>query len=81
MYQRESTYIMTTKEGMPRILKRTCTAVVMSLSPQLTNAPMQSAWWGSSNPDLADRIDASMPVYINEEISKRTTQEIADADK
>ncbi|EIW65342.1 FAD/NAD-P-binding domain-containing protein [Trametes versicolor FP-101664 SS1] len=60
MYQRESTYIMTTKEGMPRTLK---------------------TWWGGSNPDLGDRIDASMPIYINEEISKRTTQEIADADK
>ncbi|KAI0638753.1 FAD/NAD-P-binding domain-containing protein [Trametes polyzona] len=60
MYQRDSTYIMTTKEGMPRVLK---------------------TWWGGNDPDLSDRIDASMPIYINEEISKRTTQEIAEADK
>lgn len=81
MYQRESTYIMTTKEGMPRTLKSTCMAIFFSLDPRLTIHFISSAWWGGSNPDLGDRIDASMPIYINEEISKRTTQEIADADK
>lgn len=29
MYQRESTYIMTTKEGMPRTLKSTCIAIFL----------------------------------------------------
>lgn len=47
----------------------------------LTSYCVYPAWWGGNNPDLADRIDASMPVYINEEISKRTTQEIAEADR
>ncbi|KAI0770913.1 FAD/NAD-P-binding domain-containing protein [Trametes elegans] len=61
MYQRDSTYIMTTKEGMPRVL---------------------DVWWENKWPtDVADRVDASMPTFLNEAVAKRTTQEIADADR
>lgn len=39
-------------------------------------------WWeGVYPPDVADRVDASLPIWINEQISKRTTHEIAEADK
>ena len=39
-------------------------------------------WWEGAWPtDVADRIDASLPTFVTEEISKRTTAEIAEADK
>ncbi|EIW65341.1 FAD/NAD-P-binding domain-containing protein [Trametes versicolor FP-101664 SS1] len=61
MYQRESTYVMTTREGGPRIFGK--------------------LWWeGALPPDEADRVDASLPIWVNEQIGKRTTQEIAEAD-
>ncbi|KAI0668759.1 FAD/NAD-P-binding domain-containing protein [Trametes maxima] len=62
MYQRESTYVMTTREGGPRIFGK--------------------LWWeGALAPDVADRVDASLPIWINEQIAKRTTVAIAEADK
>ncbi|KAI0364911.1 FAD/NAD-P-binding domain-containing protein [Pilatotrama ljubarskyi] len=62
MYQRDSTYIMTTKEGMPRCVGH--------------------LWWEGKYPaDVADRVDASLPTWITEEIAKRATKEIAEADK
>ncbi|KAI0757757.1 FAD/NAD(P)-binding domain-containing protein [Daedaleopsis nitida] len=63
IYQRDSTYIMTTKEGMPRVLSH--------------------LWWENSpwTTDVADRVDASMPTFVTEEISKRSTAAIAEADK
>ncbi|CDO69820.1 hypothetical protein BN946_scf184803.g18 [Trametes cinnabarina] len=62
MYQRDTTYIMTTKEGAPLVFGH--------------------LWWeGVYPPDVADRVDASLPIWINEQISKRTTHQIAEADK
>ncbi|KAI8969673.1 FAD/NAD-P-binding domain-containing protein [Trametes punicea] len=62
MYQRDTTYIMSTKEGAPRVFGH--------------------LWWEGAYPaDVADRVDASLPIWINEQISKRTTHEIAEADK
>ncbi|KAI0770914.1 FAD/NAD-P-binding domain-containing protein [Trametes elegans] len=62
MYQRESTYVMTTREGGPRVFR--------------------DVWWQDAYPaDVADRVDASMPIWVNEQIGKRTTLEIAEADK
>ncbi|EJF58505.1 FAD/NAD(P)-binding domain-containing protein [Dichomitus squalens LYAD-421 SS1] len=62
MYQRDSTYIMTTQHGMPEMLGH--------------------LWWEGKWPaDVADRIDASMPTWITEEISKRHTAATAEADK
>ncbi|TFK84341.1 FAD/NAD(P)-binding domain-containing protein [Polyporus arcularius HHB13444] len=62
MYQRDKTYIMTTKEGMPRMIGQ--------------------VWWEGKWPvDVADRVDASLPTFVTEEISKRITLDIAEADK
>ncbi|TFK84340.1 FAD/NAD(P)-binding domain-containing protein [Polyporus arcularius HHB13444] len=62
IYQRDSTYIMTTKEGMPRMLGH--------------------LWWEGTVPtEIADRIDASMPTLLTEELDKRRVAETAEADK
>ncbi|KAI0653806.1 FAD/NAD-P-binding domain-containing protein [Cubamyces menziesii] len=62
MYQRDTTYIMSTKEGMPRVFGH--------------------LWWeGAYGPDEADRVDASLPIWLNEQLHKRITVEIAEADK
>lgn len=39
-------------------------------------------WWeGAYGPDEADRVDASLPIWLNEQLHKRITLEIAEADK
>ncbi|TBU34305.1 FAD/NAD(P)-binding domain-containing protein [Dichomitus squalens] len=62
IYQRDNTYIMTTKRGMP-----------------ILNGNL---WWEGQWPtDVADRIEASLPTWLTEEIAKRQTAAIAEADK
>ena len=47
-----------------------------------THVPLLDVWWENKWPtDVADRVDASMPTFLNEAVAKRTTQEIADADR
>ena len=39
-------------------------------------------WWEGGLPtDVADRVDASMPNWITEELAKRHTARIAEVDK
>ncbi|KAI0762275.1 FAD/NAD(P)-binding domain-containing protein [Fomes fomentarius] len=62
IYQRDSTYIMTAKNGSPGMLSH--------------------LWWEGRGPtDVADRIDASLPTFLTEEIQKRQVAAIAEADK
>ena len=69
---------MTTKEGMPRMLGRESLAFP---ARSVSHRPTDLWWEGRGPTDIADRVDASMPTFITEELSKRITTAIADADK
>ncbi|EMD41360.1 hypothetical protein CERSUDRAFT_79019 [Gelatoporia subvermispora B] len=62
LFQRSSSYIMTTKEGMPRMMRG-------------------RYWEGTGDVDVNDRLFASVPTYLQKELWKRVTQEVAEADK
>ena len=85
IYQRDSTYIMTTKRGMPGMLGRTSLSCALSFlcHPHPPAARLHAdLWWEGAWPtDVADRIDASLPTFLTEEISKRHTAAIAEGDK
>ena len=82
IYQRDSTYIMTTKRGMPGMLGRTSLSRALSFLCHAHPSLRVDLWWEGGWPtDVADRIDASLPTFLTEEISKRHTAAIAEGDK
>ncbi|OBZ79359.1 putative indole-3-pyruvate monooxygenase YUCCA8 [Grifola frondosa] len=62
MYQRDSVYVMSTKEGMPRMFG--------------------DIYWEDKYPvEVADRVNASIPIWIYKLLWQRITKDIAEADK
>lgn len=80
MYQRNPTYIMTTKEGMPRLMKGMCFVMVCRCLG--SNSGVSGAYWEDGPPvEIGDLIDNSMPILYRKMVHKRITKDIAKADQ
>jgi hypothetical protein len=80
MYQRSSTYVMTTKNGFDVLfagnacphLRITVNSYIFSSGLYCENGPPT---------DIADRINASFPHFMGIELGQRSTARIAELDK
>jgi hypothetical protein len=82
MVQRGPTYIMSTKEGMPRLLGGNATHFSY-LKEHITELNIHTGvYWDDALPtDIADRINASFPSILLNLIHRRITKSIAEADR
>lgn len=78
LVQRSSTYIMTNKEGMPRLMRGQLTHILPNLTLTVTPG---TYWEGGPPTEVADIIDNSMPIFYRKMLHKRITADIAEADK
>jgi hypothetical protein len=82
MVQRGPSYIMSTKEGMPRLLKGDATTFLLWSNTLLKLDIHTGLYWEGPLPtDIADRINASFPSNVLKSIHQRTTKSIAEADR
>ena len=82
LWQRSKTYIMTTKEGMPRLMKSTFLLLEASVVYLTENEYCIDVYWEDGPPtEVADLIDNSMPVLYRKMVHKRIAKDIAEADK
>lgn len=79
LYQRSETYIMSTKEGMPRLFGGTCPEIHSKSVSSFY--PLDTFWEGAYPTDVADRVHTALPTFMLKELHTRITADIAVADK
>jgi len=78
MYQRSSVYVMTAKEGFPRLLGGGSPSVSL---PPFILITLPAYVEGGPPTAIADRIGASFPIPYLKEFLSRKTREVAEADR
>lgn len=84
MFQRGSTYVLSGKEGIPRLMGGTyicCCSSPLSLIKYFPPYHIGLYWEGGPPTDDADLISASFPINFMRVMNPRLTAEIAAADK
>ena len=81
MIQRGSTYVMSGKKGMERLLGSECEKK-RCLFAELKLLSVGGVYWEGGPPtEYADRISASITTHYKKLMLKRVTKEIADIDR
>ena len=82
MYQRSSTYIMSTKEGAPILYKRKSLSPLRLHSyPDFPPKTTANYWEGGPPTQTADRIEYTLPILLAKLFAQRQTVQLAEADK
>lgn len=80
LFQRSETYIMSTKEGMPRVFGGMYPLHARFLV-SVFNVVLDVFWEGAGPTEVGDRVHTSLPTFMLKEMHKRVTKDIAEADR
>ena len=81
MFQRSSTYVMSVKNGIPRVFGSSfiCFYAMDMATENILEIGLY--FEGGPPPDVADQINASFPIYLQKPIHKRIVVDIANDDR